>query len=88
MATENMVTGYQYGDDYSYTGTYTFPDNLDQVATHLPPHTTLLAPPMGLPAGQEAAFDPASKAWTVRDEDVSWMDEDSRAKWLAAKVPA
>lgn len=88
MTSENMVTGYQYGDDLSFIGTYEFPDNDDQVTTHLPPRTTLLAPPVGLDTGTEAAFNTETGAWEVRPEDLSWMDEDSLAKFLAAQVTA
>lgn len=84
MTSENMVTGYQYGDNLSFIGIYTFPDNGDQVAAHMPPRTTLLAPPLGLDAGTEAAFNTETGTWEVRPEDLSWMDEDSLAKFLAA----
>lgn len=85
-APEQMLTGYQWGADMSYIGTYLFPDNLDQAATHLPPNTTLKAPPTGLAAGKEAAFNVLTGAWVVRDEDLSWMDPTSRAALLAAQA--
>lgn len=79
------VIGYQYGDDLSYIGTYAFPNNLDRASIHLPPRTTLIQPPIGLPAGQEAYFDEAQQAWLVRAEDLSWMGSDSLAKMQAAQ---
>lgn len=88
MTADNMITGYQYGDDCSYTGPYTFPDNKDKDAVHLPPHTTLLVPPIDLPAGMEAAFNVKTGRWEIRPEDLSWMDEDSRAKLLVARASA
>lgn len=83
---EQYLTGHQWGADMSYIGIYSFPENMDQEAVHLPPNTTLKAPPTGLPVGKEAAFDIAADDWVVRDEDLSWMDADSRAKLLAAQA--
>lgn len=81
---ENLITGYQYGDDFSFIGPYPFYDNLDQDGAHLPPRTTLIAPPADIPPGHEAAFDVATDAWIIRPEDLSWMDDDSRIKYLAS----
>ncbi|WP_367846998.1 hypothetical protein [Rhodoferax sp. WC2427] len=83
---EQLVTGYQWGADFSYIGMYQFPDNMDREPVHLPPNTTLQAPPAGLAAGKEAAFDTTAGAWVVRDEDLSWMDAESRARLLAAQA--
>lgn len=74
MGTETtMVTGYQYGDDCSYIGVYQFPNNEDQKAVHLPPNTTLIAPPVNIAAGYEAAFNVDTGQWHVRLEDLGWM---------------
>lgn len=78
------ITGYQYGDDFSFIGAYEFDNNLDQEDVHVPPKTTLIAPPTDLAPGKEAAFDEATNAWVIRDEDLSWMDAESRAKYLAS----
>ena len=67
------ITGYQWGDDGSYIGPYTFPNNGDQEAVHLPPRTTLTPPPADIPAGHEAAMDVATGAWVIRLEDLGWM---------------
>ena len=83
---EQFLTGYQWGADLSYIGSYQFPANMDQEAVHLPPNTTLQAPPAGLAVGKEAAFDTATDSWVVRDEDLSWMDTESRARLLAAQA--
>jgi hypothetical protein len=68
-----MITGYQWGDDGSFIGPYAFPNNLDQEAIHLPPCTTLIAPPTDVPAGMEAAWDAFTEDWVMREEDLSWM---------------
>lgn len=88
IPTEETITGYQWGDDMSYIGAYQFERNLDQMAIHLPPRTTLQPPPAGLAIGKEAAYDEDQAAWVVRNEDLSWMDEASRAAYLASQVAA
>jgi hypothetical protein len=65
-----MITGYQWGDNQSYIGPYSFANNLDKDEIHLPPKTTLKAPPTGLPVDQEAAWDGAD--WIVRNVAPSW----------------
>lgn len=43
---EKMITGHQFSPvDGRYVGAYDFPDNKDQDEVHLPPFTTLDAPP-------------------------------------------
>lgn len=42
---EEIITGYQWGDDNTFIGEYIFPNNLDKEDIHLPPRTTLIAPP-------------------------------------------
>lgn len=69
----NTITGYQWGDDGAYIGPYTFPNNADQEAIHLPPRTTLTPPPTDIPAGHEAAINPDHATWIVRLEDLGWM---------------
>lgn len=63
---EKLITGYQYGDDFRFTGPYKFPNNEDQEAVHLPPHTTLKAPPEVTNTGEAAFFDVAADSWIVR----------------------
>ena len=83
---EETLLGYQWGDDNSFIGTYAFPNNRDQETVHLPPKTTLIAPPMNLAVGIEAAFDPATQSWVTRDEVLDWMDADSRIALLAKRA--
>lgn len=63
---EDMITGYQYGDDFRFTGPYPFPNNKDQEAVRLPPRTTLQAPPEVTAAGQAVFFDQATGTWVIR----------------------
>lgn len=67
-----MLTGYQWGDDNSYIGTYLFPNNEDQEYVHLPPRTTLIPPPYPDP-GYEAAIDLITGLWITRPENLSWV---------------
>lgn len=67
----SKIMGYQWGDDMRYIGPYEFDNNLDQEAIHMPPKTTLLKPPTGLPVDQEAAWD--SKGWIVRNVKMSYL---------------
>lgn len=69
----DFITGYQWGDDGSYIGTYQFPDNKDQVAVYLPPNTTLTPPPSVILAGYEAAINSDKVTWGIRLEDLGWM---------------
>jgi len=62
----DQITGYQWGDCGRYIGPYTFENNRDQERVHLPPRTTLVAPPTGLPVDEEAAWEPARGRWIVR----------------------
>ena len=43
---EIMIVGYQWRDDMSFAGAYSFPNNRDKVEVHMPPNTTLIAPPI------------------------------------------
>lgn len=69
---ENILTGYQWGEDGSYIGPYSFHNNLDKEEVHLPPNTTLVPPPMVTESFKEAAWD--GEKWFVRDELLGWMD--------------
>lgn len=43
---EKMITGYQYSPaDGRFIGEYEFPNNKDQEEIHVPPNTTMEAPP-------------------------------------------
>jgi hypothetical protein len=69
----SKITGHQWGDDMRYIGAYEFPNNLDKEEIHLPPRTTLLEPPMGLPVDQEAAWFERGQRWIVRGVMMSHM---------------
>jgi hypothetical protein len=58
------VTGYQWGDCGRFIGPYTFESIGDKV--HLPPRTTLQAPPENLAVDQEAAWDAERSRWIPR----------------------
>lgn len=52
MHNETMLKGYQWSPvDGRFIGEYEFPDNKDRVEVHLPPLTTLTAPPTDVPCG-------------------------------------
>nr|WP_315237725.1 hypothetical protein [uncultured Albidiferax sp.] len=81
------VTGYQWGDDLSFIGTYQI-TSIEGQAVHVPPRTSLHAPALPAPAGEEFWFNVVADAWQLREEDISWMDEATREKFLAALAPA
>ena len=61
---EKLITGFQYSPvDGAFIGEYQFPNNLDKEEIHMPPNTTLLAPPAEVPFGSVAKWD--GKAWVV-----------------------
>ena len=62
-----MITGYQWGRDNRYIGSYEFEKNGDQEAVHMPPKTTLIEPPQ-TQSGQYAQWDEERKRWLLRDE--------------------
>lgn len=70
MSNITKVTGYQWGDNGAYIGPYVF-DVVGDVP-HVPPNTTIVAPPSAMAAGKEAAWDGA--AWVVRNKDLGWME--------------
>lgn len=87
--TEKYLTGYQFGDDGSFIGPYTFPvDPREGAPVYLPPRTLLVSPPLDVPAGYEAAINDAGDGWIVREEDLSWMDPASLAAMRAARAAA
>lgn len=60
---EYTIKGYQFSPvDGKFTGEYDFPANKDQYDIHMPPFTTLVAPP-ALPQYHSAYWDGVS--WTV-----------------------
>ena len=63
---ENLITGYQYGDNKRFSCVYIFPDNLDKDEIHLPPNTTLIAPP-DLSENQDALWD--GTMWYAVDKE-------------------
>ncbi|MEB0137988.1 MULTISPECIES: hypothetical protein [unclassified Undibacterium] len=67
------VTGYQWGDDGGYIGPYQFEKNRDKPEIHLPPRTTLLAPPGDLPVDLEAAWD--GSQWICRRLCLSYLPD-------------
>jgi len=58
---EISTTGYQWGTHNQYIGEYQIVHQEDQ-PIHMPPHTTLIAPPT-IPEGQEAIWN--GEAWTL-----------------------
>ena len=64
---ETMIKGYQYKSNKRFSGEYEFPNNLDKEEIHMPPNTTLVAPPV-IPTGKEALWD--GKGWSLVDEEV------------------
>ena len=64
---EILITGYQYGDTKRFTSAYKFPQHEDQDPIHLPPNTTLIAPP-ALTENQDALWD--GTAWSVVDKEA------------------
>ena len=64
---ETMIKGYQYKSNKRFSGDYEFPNNLDKEEIHMPPNTTLVAPPV-IPVGKEAIWDGTS--WSLVDEEV------------------
>jgi hypothetical protein len=62
---EKTIMGYQYGDGNVYIGSYEFPDNLDKPEVHLPPRTTLKAPPKNIEPGFQAVFDLYRDDWSL-----------------------
>lgn len=72
---EEMITGYQYGPTGEFRCVYTFPNNKDKEEIHMPPYTTLVAPPDNIPAGKHAFWDEQSSSWEVRDDIISIKPE-------------
>jgi hypothetical protein len=62
----NLITGYQWGDNMHHIGVYMFSNNLDKEEIHMPPNTTLIAPPLNIPAGKDAIWN--GNAWDLADE--------------------
>lgn len=68
---EELITGYQYGPEKGeYRGEYHFPNNMDKEEVHVPPFTTLVAPPVDVPVGKYPCWD--GKKWVLKvDENLS-----------------
>jgi hypothetical protein len=58
------ITGYQWGDDNRFIGTYVFPNNQDKEDIHLPPNTTLIAPPTEYPVGSVPCWN--GESWVIK----------------------
>jgi hypothetical protein len=58
------VKGYQWGDHKQFIGEYEIPA-LNEESVHVPPNTTLTAPP-AIPAGKEAVWNDTS--WQLQDK--------------------
>ena len=65
---KTIITGYQYKSNKHFGGVYEFPNNLDKEEIHLPPNTTLVAPPKNIPKGKEAMW--YVDKWILVDEEV------------------
>ena len=61
---QTFVTGYQYGDRKQFLGQYVF-ETHGEFEPHIPPNTTLVAPPKNIPEGKEAIWD--NGAWKLED---------------------
>jgi hypothetical protein len=67
---EEIITGYQYGPtNGEFRCVYEFPNNLDKEEIHMPPFTTLVAPPEEIPAGQLACWNGTS--WELKNDTIS-----------------
>ena len=91
---KKIITGYQYGDENQFIGQYEFENNLDQEKIHLPPRTTLVAPPE-IPQYKRAIWD--GKKWNIEDdlraltekeriEEIERMMEEQRQSELVAQL--
>lgn len=67
------LTGYQYGDSGQFIGPYQFEKNKDKEEVHLPPRTTLTAPPSALAVDEEVWFD--GEDWAVRKLNLFWLPD-------------
>lgn len=56
------VTGYQWGDHSQFIGEYEIPA-LNEESVHIPPNTTLVAPP-AIPQDKEAIWD--GNSWKLQ----------------------
>ncbi|MGZ8270727.1 MAG: hypothetical protein ACXWT5_06050 [Methylophilus sp.] len=61
---EELITGYTWMANGAFGGAYQFPNNKDKEEIHVPPHTTLIAPP-AVEQGKEAYW--TGSAWDIRD---------------------
>jgi hypothetical protein len=64
---EIMIKGYQYKSNNCYAGEYQFPQHKDQDPIHVPPNTTLIAPPK-IPEGKDALWNGLS--WSLVDKEI------------------
>ena len=78
---EEMITGYQWGDSGAFIGAYSFPNNKDKVAVHMPPRTTMIQPPIA-PAGKEAAYNEQAGEWYLRDVERNVINAMPRIDYL------
>lgn len=74
-AAPEKITGYQWGDDSRFIGIYTFDNNADKEEIHLPPRTTLEAPPVGMAVDEEAAWSERLGHWIVRRVAMSHLPD-------------
>lgn len=70
---EILITAYQYGDNKHFIGGYKFPKHKDH-DIHLPPNTTLVAPPANIPKGKEARWN--GTTWDVVNADESHITKE------------
>ena len=70
---KKLIIGYQWGDDGTYIGPYTFQNNRDKKDIHLPPRTTLTPPPEQIAVDEEAAWD--GEQWVVRRLSLSHLPD-------------
>ena len=72
---ETTIKGYQYKSNNHFSGIYEFPNNLNKEEIHLPPNTTLVAPPDNIPEGKEAMW--YVDKWTLVDADESHITKEN-----------
>lgn len=77
----DYILGYQYSPEKLYfIGVYEFPNNLDKEEIHLPPFTTLTAPPNDIPNGSRAYWH--NGQWSVEVD----MDSISKPDFPAINI--
>ena len=64
---KKLITGYVWGELGQFIGSYNFHNNEDKDELHLPPNTTLIAPPI-IPVNKQAFWDKETTTWVIKDK--------------------